>query len=131
MMFQRVLASVLIVAGLAAASGAANAAPLEGSWTGAGMVNPRSGQPERVRCKVRYSRQTAKVYSVSATCASASASIRQTGTLLRVRSNRYVGDVYNSDFDIQGRLKVTGKGRKQTVTFTSSAASGRLNLRRR
>ncbi|MEO1206060.1 MAG: hypothetical protein AAFV45_06985 [Pseudomonadota bacterium] len=131
MTVRQVFSFVIIAAGLVLPVGAATAAPLEGSWSGAGTVNPSSGQPERVRCRVNYSRQTAKVYNVSATCASASASLRQTGTLLRVRSNRYVGDVYNSDFDISGRLKVTVKGRKQIVTFTSSAASGRLNLRKR
>ncbi|MEL7049950.1 MAG: hypothetical protein AAFO75_13530 [Pseudomonadota bacterium] len=125
------LGSLAVLAALSAPITTAQAAPLEGSWTGAGTVKANSGQSERVRCRVDYSRQTPKVFSVSATCASASASIRQSGTLTKVRANRYVGDVYNSDFDISGRLKVTVKGRKQVVTFTSSAANGRLNLRRR
>lgn len=107
------------------------AVPLEGAWAGAGYVSPKSGPRERARCRVTYSRQSAKVYRVFATCATASASIRQSGTLLKVRSNRYVGDLYNSDFDVRGRVRVTVNGRKQTVTFTSSAANGRLSLRRR
>lgn len=123
------LAFVVLAALLPA--GQAHAVPLEGSWSGAGYVSPNSGQRERVRCRVSYSKQTPKVYSVSATCASSSAQIRQSGTLLKVRANSYVGDVYNSDYDVSGRLRVKVSGRKQTVTFSSSVANGKLTLRRR
>ncbi|MEM1371913.1 MAG: hypothetical protein AAGG72_06760 [Pseudomonadota bacterium] len=109
----------------------ATAAPLEGSWSGAGFVSPKSGQRERVRCRVSYQKQTAKVYSISANCASKSASLTQSGTLTKVRNDRFVGDIYNPEFDIRGRVRVIIKGSRQTVTFTSAAANGKLNLRKR
>ena len=107
------------------------AASLNGSWSGSGFVKPNSGQRERVRCRVRYSQLSKKVYSVSARCASSSATISQSGTVLMVRPNVYVGDFYNAQFDISGRIRVKISGRSQSVTLSSSSASGRLRLRKR
>lgn len=107
------------------------AAPLQGSWSGSGYVKPKAGQRERVRCRVSYTRLSRKVFAVSARCASASATLRQTGTVLMVRSNVYVGDFYNSQFDVRGRIRVMVSGAKQTVKLLSSDATGQLNLRKR
>lgn len=107
------------------------AAEINGSWSGSGYIHPRSGNRERVRCVVRYSQQSSRVFGVSANCASSSGSIRQTGEVLKVRSNTYVGDFHNRQFDIRGRVRVQVSGGRQTVTFSSSDGSGRLSLRRR
>ena len=104
---------------------------LDGSWSGSGFVKPTSGQRERVRCRVSYSRQSAKVYGVSARCASASATLRQTGELLKIRANLYVGDFYNAQFDFRGRIRVVVSGRTQRVTLSGDGASGSLRLRKR
>ncbi len=107
------------------------AATLDGAWSGSGVIKPRSAEAERVRCRVSYSRLSQKVYSVSATCASASNTIRQTGELLMIRPNLFVGDFYNRQFDIRGRIRVVLSGRTQTVTLSSSDGNGSLRLRRR
>lgn len=107
---------------------AAEAAPIDGSWSGNGYVQPNNGQRERVRCRVSYSRQSAKVYGVSAICASPSANIRQTGEVLMVTPTRFVGDFYNSQFDISGRVSVTISGRSQIVSFRSASGSGSMTL---
>ena len=125
------LAITLMVAMSGLTFAPATAASLSGSWSGSGFVKPSSGQRERVRCRVRYSRLSKKVFSVSARCASSSATISQSGTLLMIRPNLYVGDFYNAQFDISGRIRVKISGRSQSVTLSSSSATGRLRLRKR
>jgi len=106
-------------------------AGLSGRWSGAGFIKPSSGERTSVRCRVSYSQLSAKVFSVSATCASRDHSVRQAGELLMVRPNRFVGDFYSRQFDISGRIAVTLKGKRQTVTFSGDGVTGRLSLRRR
>jgi hypothetical protein len=118
-------AVIILPASLAAA------ATLDGSWSGEGVITPRNGARERIRCRVRYVRLSAKVYSVSATCASASNTIRQTGELLMVRPNLFVGDFYNRQYDMRGRIRVVVRGSTQNVTLSSRDGSGWLRLRRR
>jgi hypothetical protein len=109
----------------------AQSATLGGTWSGSGYVKPKQGERENVRCRVTYSQKSNKIYGVSATCASSSQSIRQTGELLMIRPNRYVGDFYNKQFDISGRIAVTISGSSQTVTFSSVNGGGQLTLRKR
>jgi hypothetical protein len=90
-----------------------------------------SGATESVRCRVVYSRQSSKVFSVSATCATASATIIQTGEVLEVSGGRYVGDFYNPQFDVSGRVRVQLSGNSQTVTFSGSKGRGSMTLTRR
>ena len=117
-------ALILLPASLAAAT-------LDGSWSGDGAITPRNGERERIRCRVTYSRLSAKVYSVSATCASASTTIRQSGTVLMVRPDVFVGDFYNQQYDMSGRIRVVVSGSTQNVTLSSRDGSGWLRLRRR
>lgn len=120
-------AAVLLATGGATA---ALADPLQGSWSGSGYVKPADGKRESVRCRVQYSPQGSAV-AVSATCASASVTIRQSGQLSMVSPNRYVGDFYNTEYDISGRIRVSVSGGSQTVSFTSSKASGSMSLSKR
>lgn len=107
------------------------AASLSGAWSGGGYISPSKGKRERVSCRVSYSRQSSKVYSVAAVCATTSAKIRQSGEVLMVRPNLYVGDFYNRQLDISGRIRVVIRGSRQTVTMSSSSGGGRLSLRKR
>ena len=128
--------SSIVVSSLAALlvvsfSGAANAASLAGTWSGSGYINPKSGKREKVRCRITYRRESKKVYGVVATCASASGKIRQTGEVLKVTAKRYVGDFYNSQFDVSGRIRVIISGSTQTVTFSGKAGGGKVALKKR
>jgi len=107
------------------------AGSLEGSWSGGGFLKPNSGQQENVKCRVRYDQQTEKVFGVIATCATASAKIQQTGTLSKVSDDRYIGDFYNGQFDISGRVRVILDGARQIITFSSPSGTGRMELRKR
>lgn len=127
---QRVVWPLVIVA-LFGLTGTASAASLSGTWSGGGYVKPTDGKRERVHCRVTYSQQSSKVFSVSAVCASKSNKIRQSGEVLKVSSTRYVGDFYNSQFDISGRVRVKISGNTQTVTFKSASGYGSMTLRKR
>ena len=135
--FARLTAAVMSVGVLLIATGAttqsafARAASLDGTWSGGGYVNGLNGQRERVRCRVSYRRRTSTIYSVSATCATRDTSIRQTGEVLKVRADRYVGDFYNAQFNISGRVRIRVRGRRQSVTFSSSRGGGAVQLRKR
>ncbi len=109
----------------------AAAASLAGSWSGSGAVKTSAGKGENVRCRVSYARLAPKIFSVNARCATPSIALRQTGELLMVRPNVYVGDFYNSEFNIRGRIRVVVKGRRQAVTLSSDSGKGRLSLRKR
>lgn len=126
---QRVRLIALAVAA-ALLPGAAMAADLEGSWSGSGSVVLKAGGKENVKCRVRYARQSAKVFSVSATCATPSTKILQTGEVLEVGAGRYVGDFYNPQFDVSGRVRVTVSGSSQSVSFSGAAGHGSLSLSR-
>ena len=108
-----------------------HAAVLSGTWVGNGYVEPSEGARERVRCRVTYSPRGTKIVGVEARCASASATIRQTGELVKVNDSRYVGDFSNVQFNISGRVRVIIDGGTQTVTFSSASGGGQMTLRRR
>lgn len=127
----RALAVSAFAVGIIALAPSSQAASLSGEWVGGGFIEPRSGTRERVRCRVRYSRISRNVFSVSARCASPSGALNQTGEVVRVRANRYVGDFYNAQFNESGRARVIVQGRRQSVTVTTGSGRGRLTLRKR
>jgi len=109
---------------------AAEAAGLEGSWSGGGTVRFASGAQEQARCRAHYSRRSQAVYVLRATCATASGRAAQSATLQRVGDNRYSGTFYNSEFDISGRIYVILRGSSQSVRLTSSSGSASFRLSR-
>lgn len=125
--------AIMVAALCAGASGsvAAQAVSLEGLWTGGGYAVVEGGKRERVSCRVRYSRETPDVFGVSAVCASASVKLTQIGTVSRAGSNRFVGDFYNAEFDISGRVRVVVSGTSQSVTLSSARGTGSLSLSRK
>ncbi|KUO69480.1 MAG: hypothetical protein APF80_04640 [Alphaproteobacteria bacterium BRH_c36] len=126
-----IIALALAALAMTSNSSASLAGSIGGTWSGDGYVEPSNGQREAVRCRVTYSQQTDKVFGVSAVCASPSAQIRQTGEVLMVNPERYVGDFYNSAYDISGRVNVSISGNSQTVSFKSASGHGSLSLSKR
>lgn len=121
----------LVLLGAVLAPLSASAQSLAGNWSGGGYVRLPSGETERVRCRVSYSRLSSTVYSVAAVCATQSTTVRQTGELIMVRPGRFIGDFYNPQFGIGGRIRVIVRDGRQTVTMMSSEGSGQLQLSRR
>ncbi len=121
------------LAGLIVAAGTSRALAIDisGSWSGFGKAEvASSGKSENFRCRVTYVRQSAKVYAVNAVCANPSTRIVQTGTVLEVRPNTFVGDFHNAQFDVRGRVRVTVNGGRQAVSLSSPEGNGTLSLRR-
>jgi hypothetical protein len=116
------------MAGLA--GGPAMAQSLEGSWSGGGLVAFASGQHERARCRAHYSRASATVYTVTATCATPSGRATQTATVRKVGGNSYRGYFHNSEYNVSGTIHVTVGGNRQSVRLTSDSGSASLELRR-
>jgi hypothetical protein len=108
-----------------------SADPLSGTWSGSGYVKPSKGERENVRCRVSYSPAGSKVVSVTATCASSSITLHQTGELSMVSPGRYVGDFYNAEYDVSGRIQVSVSGSSQTVTLSGARGGGSLSLSKR
>jgi hypothetical protein len=121
--------SVLAV-GLLGGTSLAQAAGLEGSWSGGGTVRLASGAEEHARCRAHYSRRSNAVYVLRATCATASGKAVQSATLQKVGDNRYAGTFYNSEYDISGRIYVILRGSSQSVRLTSSSGSASFRLSR-
>jgi len=106
----------------------ADPVPLEGNWSGSGTVQQTHGTAEKLRCRINYKRETDKVFSLVAKCATTSNKINQTGELLKVNPGLYVGEFYIASYDIGGRIRVVIEGTVQTMTFKSSRAHGQLTL---
>lgn len=126
--------SLLLLAPLALAlclEPAASATSLDGVWSGSGVVNPKDGPREKVRCRLSYRRESEKVFGLTATCATRSSKVHQTGKLLKVGPTSYVGDFYNPSYDVSGRVRVVVRDSVQTVSFHSAKGSGRVTLRKR
>mgnify|MGYP001821317825 CR=1 FL=1 len=121
--------TMLAIAGHSEA--AAQAKGLSGYWRGSGFISPAKGQRERVRCRVWISQSARQSYRVKARCASQAVDIDQTGSVRRTGRNNYTGEFFNSDFNIRGRLRITLRGNRQSVSLQSDAGSGHLTLFRR
>lgn len=102
--------------------------PLAGEWYGEGTVTQTKGATEKVRCRVKYKKESAKVYGVTAKCASTTNVMNQTGELLEVKPGVYVGEFNIQKFDVSGRVRVVIEEDTQVVTFKSSRGGGELLL---
>ncbi len=129
----RVLGGIALVAPLMmlASNTAASAAVLAGEWSGEGTVTQTEGPTEKVRCRVSYKQEAAKVYGVEAQCASTSKKMKQTGELLEVRPGVFTGSFNLPQYDVSGRVRVVIEGESQTVTFKSPRGEGEVTLTRR
>ncbi|MDX2288397.1 MAG: hypothetical protein NW217_06200 [Hyphomicrobiaceae bacterium] len=127
-MMRTLVLAALVAMGMAISGQRAQAVSLDGEWSGKGYVQPTQGAREQVHCRVRYTRQSGRVFSVVATCATSSFKIRQTGEVLMVTPTRYVGDFHNAEFDVSGRIRVIVAGTRQTVTLSGRAGQGSLTL---
>lgn len=108
----------------------ASADGLSGSWRGNGSVVLPSGATEKARCKVSFSKQGAKSYSMNAVCASSSARVAQTASLEQVSANRFAGDFTNSEYGVTGTISLTLSGNSLSANLHGGGASAFFNLNR-
>lgn len=108
----------------------AQTTPLEGTWSGSGTMQARDNPPQKLTCRIKYRRETDKVYKLAAKCVTISTAINQTGKLLKVNPGVYVGEFQVATYDISGRVRITIKDGVQTMSFKSSRASGSVTLKK-
>jgi hypothetical protein len=118
-----VLLSVAFIAPLHA-----DPTPLEGTWRGSGTMQQMDDPPQKLTCRIKYSRETAKVFRVVAKCVTISSTINQTGQLLKVNPGVYVGEFHVAAYGLSGRIRVVIDGATQTMSFKSSRAKGTVTL---
>ena len=124
------MSSALLACLVFSNSGKTQADPIEGSWRGSGIMKPSSGDKEKVRCKMSYSKEAEKVFSFNATCAATSGNFSQYGEVNKVKGNRYIVTIYSSKNSATGRFRVVVNGSGQTINISSNKGSGRMNLRK-
>ena len=102
-------------------------ATIEGSWRGSGIVSHR-GSADAVRCRVTFSRVTAKSFGVSAQCATDTGRYDVSGRVVGSGGDRYSGWVTTNN---QGGLAVIVRhGNRLSVTVKSRRGSAKLSLSR-
>ena len=131
--YRRALLGLAVVAPLSAfgPAKALSATALAGDWSGEGSVKQYEGPTEKVRCRVSYKQESAKVYGAVAKCASTSKQMNQTAELLEVKPGVYVGEFDIAKFDVSGRVRVVIEGETQIVSFKSPRGEGQVTLTKR
>jgi hypothetical protein len=123
-----VLAGVL--GGLAAVASPASAQSLIGSWAGAGTIIYPSGEKERARCRATFRGSGGGGVSMHAVCATASARVIQNAALSRLTSSTYAGEFYNTEYGIQGSIRIKVRGNKLNASLSGGGGSAYFNLNR-
>ena len=117
----------LIVLSAAFTSAPAAAASLEGSWRGSGIVSHR-GSADAMRCRVTFTRVTAKSFAVSSQCATETGRYDASGRVVASGANRYFGLVQGQG--VSGKVVIVQHGNRLSVTVTSRRGSAKLSLSR-
>lgn len=107
----------------------AEAGSIVGSWSGGGSISFSTGSKEKARCRASYSK-AGGIYVMSATCATASASVQQSARLRKTGANSYSGSFFNPQYNTGGQIFVTVRGGSQSVRLSGEAGSALFNLRR-
>lgn len=132
---QKAVWGILLSLGLGAAVLAAGAPAeadsggLSGAWKGGGTWTFSSGATEKARCRATFSPSGKSAYDVSATCATSSGTVSQTG-FVRGSGSTYRGTFYNPEFDTSGKISISLSGRSQVVRLTSAKGTGVIRLSR-
>lgn len=113
----------------ASAPAFADSPGLSGSWKGGGTFTYSSGAKESARCRAIFKPSGKSAYDVSATCATQSGTVSQTGFVRGTGSN-YRGTFYNPEFDTSGKIAISVSGGSQVVRLSSPKGSGVIRLSR-
>lgn len=115
---------------LTAGAGAAAAQSLVGSWAGAGTIIYPSGEKERARCRATFRTSGGGGVSMHAVCATASARVIQNADLSRLTSSTYAGEFYNTEYGIQGSIRIKVQGNKLSASLSGGGGSAHFSLNR-
>ncbi len=127
-----ILACLLTLAfGPLASVGHAKPAAIVGSWIGGGSVTLTSGQVEKVRCRLSFEKDTGRTFILSANCSTTNGTFRQSGRVVQLKGNRYSGRLYSKQYSASGKVTISVRGRRQTLSVTSDKGYGTITLRKR
>jgi hypothetical protein len=115
---------------LTAGAGVAAAQSLVGSWAGAGTIIYPSGEKERARCRATFRASGGGGISMHAVCATASARVIQNADLSRLTSSTYAGEFYNTEYGIQGSIRIKVQGNKLSASLSGGGGSAHFSLSR-
>lgn len=108
---------------------AAEAASIEGSWSGSGTVKLTEGGVERVRCRIRYEKSTGRTFVLHVTCAHSNGTFRVSGRIVRLSGgNRYSGRLYSDQYSVAGDVGISVSGSRQTLTAKSTKGTATVKL---
>jgi len=125
------LATLFVVGTLLwSASGIAEPATLEGTWSGGGTVVYPSGERERARCRATFTRRSANRFNMNAVCATPSARVAQTAVLARASDNRFTGEFFNPEYSVSGAIAITVRGNRLNASLSGGGGTGYFNLSR-
>ncbi len=123
---------LLLSSGLYVGLAQAKSPALIGAWHGGGVISTSYGSQERTKCSARIKKTRRKGrFKAKYKCTSPVGLITQSVTLRRLGKGRYSGSFHNQDYDIRGRISVTLKGHRQSVTMRSSDGNGWFKLKKR
>jgi hypothetical protein len=108
----------------------AQAANLQGTWSGSGRVVFPSGESERARCRATFRQQSARSFNMSAVCATSSARVAQTARVRRTSPSTFEGQFYNSEYEISGTIHITVRGSRLSASLSGGGGRGNFSLSR-
>lgn len=108
----------------------AQTANLQGAWSGSGRVVLPSGDAERARCRATFQQQSARTFSMSAVCATASTRIAQVARVQRVSASKFEGQFYNREHDISGTIRISVQGDRLSASLSGGGGRGTFSLSR-
>ncbi len=114
---------------LAIAAPATGAESLSGGWSGGGKVFYGETR-EKASCRARFSKTGGSSYSMSASCATPSGRVDQSGSVHSVGGNRYAGSFHNSQYGVSGSISISVSGGSMSVSLSGDGGSGSLHLHR-
>lgn len=126
-------AAVALTLGLAAASGAASAASILGTWSGRGTVRLTTGQVEPVSCRVKYEKgdSAGKTFVLNAKCAAAAGTFKIYGRISQRGASTYRGVLFSEQSTLAGDVDITVRGNSQSARVRNERGIGNVTLRRR
>ncbi len=120
---------ILAFSAIAGVSGV-QAASINGSWRGEGIVKLPSGDTERVRCRISYEESTGRTFLLHVSCAHTNGIFEQSGRIVQISADRYTGRLYSQQYGVTGQVSISVNGRQQTITARSPKGSATVNLTR-
>ena len=119
----------LIVGGFSVEA-VAKTAPIAGSWAGNGSVKLKTGQIEKVRCRIKYEKGSGRTVVLYVTCAHANGTFQVSGRVVKKSNTYYTGRLYSEQYGTAGDVGITVSGNRQTVKAKSEQGTATVILNR-